>query len=191
MTTRPIRTTRTMPLNSPRITPDSSSSSSSTNNNNSTNNSTNRDLLNHNTPLPITYRTTTPSNPTTTLLMVLPLTPFLIRRRPSGMARRGLRSVSPWLHRPRPYKRHPYLPISADRSLHPYLHLRMHRHRHQHPRPSAYMLLPPSHNPTQRRGEPQGHPRAPPIHLPNSSASRGRKKLPFLGILHLWRRQLR
>lgn len=180
MTTRPIRTTRTMPLNSPRITPGS----------NNINNNNNRDLLNHNTPLPSTYRTTTPFNPTITLLMVLPLTPFRIQRRPSGMASRGLRSVSPWLHRRRPFKRHPCLPTSADRNLRPYLHLRLHRHRHKHPRPNAYMLLPPNHSPTRRRGEPQGHPR-PPIRLPNPSASRGRKKSPSLGIPHLWRRQLR
>jgi hypothetical protein len=179
MTTRPIRrTTRTMPLNSPRITPGNS-----------------RDRLNHTntntnpTPLPSTYRTTTPFNPTTTLLMVLPLTPFRIQRRSSGMARRGLRSVSPCPHR-HPFKRHPCLPTSADRNLPPYLHLRLHQHRHRHPRPSAYMRLPPSHSPTRRRGEPQGHPR-PPIRLPNPSASRGRKKLPFLGIPHRWRRQLR
>ena len=184
MTTRPIRTIRTMPLNSPRITLPGN----------------NRDLLNHNTPLPSssTYRTTTiPFNPITTLLMVLPLTPFRIQRRRSGMARPGLRSVSPWLHR-RPFKRHPYLPPSVDRNRRPYLHLRLHRHQHrhqhqhqhQHPRPSAYMLLPLSHSPTRRRGEPQGHPR-PPNRLPNPSASRGRKKLPFLGIPHRWRRQLR
>ena len=187
MTTRPIlttRTTRTMPLNSPRITPG------------------NRDLLNHTPllththipPLPSMYRTTTTpfiTNPTTTLLTVLlPLTPFRIRRRRSGTARRGLRSASPWLHR-RPFKSHPCLPTSADRNLRPYLHPRLLRHRHQHPRPSAYMLLPPSHSPTTRsRGEQQGHPR-PLSRLPNPSASRGRRKSPFLGIPHRWRRQLR
>ncbi len=69
MTTRPIRTTTpTTPLNSPKITPG------------------NRDLLNR-IPLPSMYRTT-PLNPTTTLLMVLPLTPFRIQPRPSGMVRR-------------------------------------------------------------------------------------------------------
>jgi hypothetical protein len=176
MTTRPIRTTRTMPLNSPRTTTPG-----------------NRDPLNHNTPLlplPSMYRTTPfIINPTTTLLMVLPLTPFRIQRRRSGMARRGLPSVSPWLHR-RPFKRHPCLPPSVDRNLRPSLHLRLHRHQHQHPRPSAYMLLPPSHSPTRRRGEPQGHPR-PPIRRPNPGASRGRKKWPFLGMPHRWRRQLR
>jgi hypothetical protein len=163
MTTRPIRTTPTMPLNSPRITPD------------------NRDLLNH-TPLPSTYRTTR-LNTTTTLITALPLTPFRIQRRLSGMARRGLRSVSPWHHR-RPYQRHPFLLPLADQNPRPYLRLRL------HPRPSVYMLLPPSHCPTQRRGGPQGHPRLQ-IHLPNPSASRGRKKLPFLGTPHRWRRQLR
>lgn len=167
MTTLPTHTTRTMPLNSPRTTPG------------------NRDLLNH-TPLPSMYLTT-PFSPLTTLTMVLPLTPFRIQRRRSGMARHGLRSVSPWLHR-RPYKRHRFLPPSADRNLPPYLHPRLHQH--QHPRPSAYMLLPPSHTPTRRRGEPQGHQRPPPIRLPNPSASRGRKKSPFLGIPHRWRRQL-
>ncbi len=69
MTTRPIRTTPTIPPNSPRITTD------------------NRDLLNH-TPLPNMYRTT-PLNPIITLLMVLPLTPFRIQPRRNGMARRG------------------------------------------------------------------------------------------------------
>jgi hypothetical protein len=163
MTTRPIRTTRTMPLNSPRITPPG-----------------NRDLLNRTPllllllPLPSMYRTTPFINPTTTLLMVLLLTPFRIQHRRSGMARRGPRSVSPWLHR-RPFKRHPCLPTSADRNLRPYLHLRLHRHKHQHPRPSAYMLLPPSHSPTRRRGELQGH-RRPLIRLHNPSASRGRRK---------------
>jgi len=168
MTTRPIRTTPTMPLSSPRIiTPD------------------NRDLLNH-TTLPSTYRTTR-LNTTTILITVPPRTPFRIQRRLSGMARRGLRSVSPWHHR-HPYQRHPFLLPSADRNLRPSLLLRPHLH--LHPRPSAYMLLPLSHSPTQRRGGPQGHPRLQ-IHLPNPSASRGRKKLPFLGILHRWRRQLR
>lgn len=167
MTTRPTRTTPTMPLNSPRITtPD------------------NRDLLNH-TPLPSTYRTTR-RNPTTTLLTVLPITPFRIQRRLNGMARRGLRSVSLWHHR-RPYQRHPFLRPSVDRNPRPYLHLQVHL---LHPHPSVYMLLPPSHSPTPRHGGPQGHPRLL-IRLPNPSASRGRKKLPFLGIPHRWRHQLR
>src|SRR6266478_4964976 len=136
MTTRPIRTTPTIPPNSPRITTD------------------NRDLLNH-TPLPNMYRTT-PLNPIITLLMVLPLTPFRIQPRRNGMARRGRRSVSKWLHH-RPYQRHPFLPPSVDRNLHPYRH--QHQHQHQHTRLSAYILLPLSHSPTRRRGELQGHPR--------------------------------
>jgi hypothetical protein len=178
MTTRPIRTTTTptTPLNSPRITTPG-----------------NRDLLNR-IPLPSMYRTT-PLNPTTMLIMVLPLTPFRIQPRPSGTVRRGLRSVSPWLHRRPCNKRHPFLLPSADRNLRQYLHLHLrlhqHQHQHQHPLPSAYMLIPPSHSPTRRRGEPQGHPRPPPICLPNPSVSRGRKKSPFLGIPHRWRRHLR
>ena len=155
MTTRPILTTPTMPPNSPRTT------------------TGNRDLLNH-TPLPSMYRTTTPFNPTTTLRMVLPLMPFHIQRLRSGMARRGLRSVSPCLRR-RPYRKHPCPPTSADQNLRPCLHLRVHRRPHHHPHPSAYMLLPLSHSPTRRHGEPQGHPR-PLIRLLNPSASRGRKK---------------
>ena len=176
MTTRPIRTTRTMPPNSPRITPGS------------------RDLLNH-TPIPPPpnmYRITPfIINPTITLLMVLlPLTPFPIQHHPSGMVRHGPHSVSLSLHR-RPFKRHPCHPILADQSLRPYLHLRLHQHQHQHPRPSAYMLLPPSHSPTRRRGEPQGHLK-PLIRPPNNpSASRGRRRSPFLGMPHRWRRQLR
>lgn len=121
MTTRPIHTTPTMPLNSPRITPG------------------NRDLLNH-TPLPNTYRITRP-NPTTTLLTALPITPCRIQRHLNGMARRGLRSVSPWLHR-HPYQIHPFLHPSVDRNLRPYRHLRLHLH--LHPRPSVYMPLPPA-----------------------------------------------
>jgi hypothetical protein len=167
MTTRPIHTTPTMPLNSPRITPG------------------NRDLLNH-TPLPNTYRITRP-NPTTTLLTALPITPCRIQRHLNGMARRGLRSVSPWLHR-HPYQIHPFLHPSVDRNLRPYRHLRLHLH--LHPRPSVYMPLPPSHSPMQRPDELQGHPRLQ-TRLPNPSASRGRKKLPFLGIPLRWRRQLR
>jgi hypothetical protein len=168
MTTRPIHTTPTMPLNSPRIiTPG------------------NRDLLNH-TPLPNTYRTTRP-NPTTTLLTAPPITPCRIQRHLNGMARRGLRSVSPWHHHHR-YQIHPFLPPSVDRNLRPYRHLQVHLH--LHPRPSVYMLLPLSHNPMRRPGEQQGHPRLQ-TRLPNPSASRGRKKLPSLGIPLRWRRQLR
>jgi hypothetical protein len=167
MTIRPIRITRTMPLNSPRTTQD------------------NRDLLNH-TPLPSTYRTIRP-NPTITPITARPLTAFRIQRR-SGIANRGLRSVSSLWHHRRLYQRHPCRLPSADQSLRPYLHPRLHRHRR--PRPSAYMRLPPSHIPVQRRGEPQGHPR-PLIRLLNPSASRGRKKLPSLGIPHRWHRQLR
>lgn len=179
MTTRPIRTTRTMPRNSPRTI---------------TRGNNNRDHLNHTRllPLPSMYRTMPFINPTITLLMVLHLMPSHIQPRRNGMARLGPRSVSPWLHLP-PFKRHPCLPPSADRNLRQCPHLRLHRHLHRHPRPSAYMLLPPSHSPTRRRGEPQGHPR-PLIRPPNNnppSASRGRKKSPFLGIPHRWRRQLR
>jgi hypothetical protein len=167
MTTRLIHITPTMPHNSPRITPD------------------NRDLPNH-TPLPSTYRTI-PPNPTTTPITAQPLTASRIQHRLSGMARPGLRSVSQ-LHRRHRCQRHPFRLPSADRNLRPLLHLRVHLHLHL--RLSAYMLLPPSHSPTQRHGEPQGHPK-PLIRLPNPSASRGRKKLPFLGIPHRWRRQLR
>ena len=144
----------------------------------------NRDLLRH-TPLPSTYRTIRP-NPTTTPITARPLTAFRIQRR-SGMASPGLRSVSLWHHQ-RLYQRHPCRPPSADQSLRPYLHPRLHRHRR--PRPSVYMRRPPNHIPVQRRGEPQEHPR-PLIRLPNPSASRGRKRSPFLGIPHRWRRQLR
>lgn len=167
MTTRPIHhTAPTMHLNSPRTTPGS------------------RDPLNH-IPLPSMCRTTH-LNPTIMRLTVPLLTPFRIQRSLNGTARRGRRSVSLWRLQ-HPFKRHPFPLPSTDRS--PRTSLHRHPPRPRPPR-SAYILLPPSHNPTQRRGE---HHLGPPrlqIRLPSPSASRGRRKSPLLGIPHRWR-QLR
>jgi hypothetical protein len=163
MTTRPIRTTPMMHLNSPRPTPG------------------NTDPLNHILPRPSMYPITHP-NPITTRPTVPPLMPF--HTHPiRGTVKPGPSSVSRWHHR-HPSQRHPsrLLPVDRNPRLHP----------HPRPLLSAYMLLlPRSPNPpTPRYGELLlERPRAQ-THLPNPSGNRGRKKLPPLGIPHRWR-QLR
>jgi hypothetical protein len=172
MTTRPIRPTPMMHLNSPRPTPD------------------NTDPLNHthHHPLP-TMCPTTHLNPTITRPTVLPLMLSNIPRRLSGTVKAGPTSVSLWHHR-RPSKKHRHSLLPVDRNLPPLPRLPQRLHLHPPPRPlHAYMLLLPPHsrNPqTPKCGEPLERPRAQ-THLPNPSASRGRKKLPPLGTRHHWR----
>ena len=175
MTTLPTLTTRTMHPNSPRPILG------------------NRDPRNHTLPLPTMCRTTH-LNLTTIPLTVQPLMPFHIRHRLSGTAKVGPSSVSPWHHR-HPSQRHPshlHL-VDLNPPPHPHLHLHPQLHppppHHLRPLPSVDMLLHPhSHNlPILRCDEPrerlkvQTHPLKP-------SANRGRKKLPPLGIPHLWHR---
>src|SRR6266702_3723558 len=75
-----------------------------------------------------------------------------------------------------------FLLHSVDQNLHLHLlPLPLPLHPHLPPRHSAYMRLPRNHNPTRRCGGPRGLLK-PQTHLLSTSANRGRKKSPLLGI---------